>query len=75
MLQHGKPSRNCQRVAGECAHLVNRPFWCNVLHHISAATKGCLVFMMAPFLKSTIQQAMTEDLNRMKEYIETQTNA
>ena len=47
----------------------------NVSMSISAATKGCLVFMMAPFLKSTIQQAMTEDLNKMKDYIETQTDA
>ena len=39
---------------------------------IDAKTIGCLTAILAPLLKGSIQQSMTADLTKMKDYIETQ---
>lgn len=40
---------------------------------VSPKVKGCLVLLLAPFMRKHIQQSMQEDLDRMKTHIESQT--
>lgn len=62
-------------AAIETLHFNFQPLGSNqtqVTMTIEAAAKGCLVAILAPMLKKGISQAMQEDLERMKEYVESQ---
>lgn len=46
----------------------------DVTMSIDAKTIGCLTAILAPLLKGSIRESMTEDLNKMKEYVESQSS-